>query len=72
MIGAGGGWAMKRYDETYQAKIWSKANRRRSNWLYTEEWLSLHYGCYHYSAAAMKKELEENSIVSIYGTYKEY
>jgi hypothetical protein len=58
---------MKRYHETYQAKIWGKANRRQSNWPYTQEWLTLHYGCYHYAIVAMKQEEEENGIVSVYG-----
>jgi hypothetical protein len=53
--------------QTYQAKIWRKANNRYKNWPYTMEWLTLHYGCYHYAAVTMKEENDRNGIVSIYG-----
>ena len=50
--------------QTYQAKIWRKANNRYNNWPYTVEWLTLRYGCYHYAAVTMKEENDSNGIVS--------
>jgi hypothetical protein len=53
--------------QTYQAKIWGKVNNRQKNWSHTMEWLTMHYGCYRYSAVAMKEENEANGIASMYG-----